>query len=221
METIGRQIEFGRRYHQVDVPSACPICHVHSELTLVNTIEIDNGSRLQVTWRCGYKDCLQQFSCYYSMPKGPLPIELLYVRPIRPVISAFPDVIADISPDFLAIFSQAEEAAQYSLHQIAGPGYRKAFEFLIKDYAKNQQPNKAEQIERDFSGKVVNEFITDQRIQAVARRSLWLGNDETHYLRKWEEHDVNDLVTLIKLTTSWIDIEHMSAAYMAQMPDQK
>ncbi len=49
--------------------------------------------------------------------------------------------------------------------------------------------------------------------------AFWLGNDETHYLRKWEQHDVDDLVTLIKLTTNWIEIEHLSKSYVEEMPE--
>ncbi len=120
---------------------------------------------------------------------------------------------------FISIFREAEEASQLGLKQIAGPGYRKAFEFLIKDYAKSLSPDKTEEIEKKFSGAVVAEFIKDARIQAVAKRCLWLGNDETHYLRKWTEHDIEDLVTLIKLTTNWIEIEHLSKEYVQNMPE--
>ena len=107
------------------------------------------------------------------------------------------------------------------LNQIAGPGYRKAFEFLIKDYAKSIAPDRAAEIEAKFAGAVVSDFVGDPRIQAVAKRSLWLGNDETHYLRKWTDHDVSDLVTLIKLTANWIEIDHLSKSYVESMPDPK
>lgn len=118
----------------------------------------------------------------------------------------------------MAVFAEAEEAAQLGLSQVAGPGYRKAFEFLIKDYAISLAPDKADDIRKQFSGAVVTDYISDSRIQEVAKRSLWLGNDETHYLRKWESHDIKDLVALIKLTTNWIEIDHLSKAYIQQMP---
>ncbi|TOH24456.1 hypothetical protein CGI85_24680, partial [Vibrio parahaemolyticus] len=113
---------------------------------------------------------------------------------------------------------EAEDAKSHGLYQIAGPGYRKAFEFLVKDYAKSLDPEKSEQIENMFSGKVVNEFISDPRIQMVAKRALWLGNDETHYLRKWAEHDLDDLITLIRLAINWVEIDRLSAQYEESMP---
>lgn len=126
-----------------------------------------------------------------------------------------------LSPTFVAIFGEAEEAAHLGLAQIAGPGYRKAFEFLIKDYAKSIDLGRSVEITKNSAGAVVNDFVQDPRIQAVAKRSLWLGNDETHYLRKWTDHDVTDLVTLIKMTANWIEIDHLSKSYVHGMPDPK
>jgi len=102
---------------------------------------------------------------------------------------------------------------------VAGPGYRRSFEFLIKDYAKTLAPAKTAEIEMKFSGAVVADYVSDARIQAVAKRCLWLGNDETHYLKKWTAHDMGDLVALIKLVAHWIDIEQLSKKYVAGMPD--
>jgi hypothetical protein len=138
---------------------------------------------------------------------------------MKPNPTAFPKAVADLSPTFLAVFNESEEAFQLGLTQIAGPGYRKAFEFLIKDYAKSLAPEKTEDIEKSFSGTVVSDYVTDPRIQAVARRTLWLGNDETHYLRKWNSHDINDLITLIRLAVNWIEIDQLSKHYNESMPD--
>ena len=64
-----------------------------------------------------------------------------------------------------------------------------------------------------------DELIT--KIQTVAKRALWLGNDETHYLRKWEDKDLTDLRKLIDLTIHWIEMEKLSEEYIEDMPDKK
>lgn len=48
-------------------------------------------------------------------------------------------------------------------------------------------------------------------------RAVWLGNDETHYVRKWEEKDVNDLKLLVRLTVNWIDNVLLTKKYIADM----
>jgi hypothetical protein len=216
MLTVVRAISINNRGYGVEVPDACPICHRHSEVQWIAGDTVENNNGVQVVWRCAYQRCRGYFICSY----GPMPSpQLLSVRPLKPQAHTFPETIGVLSPTFISIFKEAEEATQLGLHQIAGPGYRKAFEFLIKDYAKSLAPDKTAEIESKFSGAVVSDFISDARIQAVAKRCLWLGNDETHYLRKWTDRDVADLVTLIKLTANWIEIEHLSNGYVQKMPE--
>jgi hypothetical protein len=212
---IKRGINVQNNHYAVDVPDACPICHRHSEIQVLQADQIDNREGAQVIFRCAYVGCRQFYFGYY----GPMPqSELTAIKPSKPDSTVFTDAVREISPVFVEVFGEAEEAAQLGLKQIAGPGYRKAFEYLIKDYAKSLSPTKASEIESKFAGAVVTEFIGDARIQAVAKRSLWLGNDETHYLRKWTGHDLSDLITLIKLTANWIEIEHLSKSYIESMP---
>jgi hypothetical protein len=213
---IKRQISVANHGYQADVPDECPLCHRHSEVQFVQGDRTESGQNVQTVWRCAFVGCRSYFICYYgSLGSG----HLLAVKPVKPSIAGFSDAVKKISPTFAEVFTEAEEAAQLGLRQVAGPGYRKAFEFLVKDYAKLQAPDKAKEIEEKFSGAVVNEFIADARIQDVAKRCLWLGNDETHYLRKWTDHDLSDLVTLVKLAAHWIEIEHLSESYMKSMPE--
>ena len=212
---IKRPINVRNNGYEVELPDACPICHHHSEFVYVGAESINRDSAVQAIFKCAYAGCLQFFLCYY----GPRPnAKLETVRPVKPSPSAFSDEVKKLSPQFVQIFNEAAEAAQNGLSQVAGPGYRKAFEFLIKDYAKSLAPDKAKEIESKFSGAVVNEFVPDARIQGVAKRVLWLGNDETHYLKKWTEHDIDDLVKLVRLAAHWIDIETLSKSYEKSMP---
>lgn len=212
---IRRQIAVANHHYQTDVPDECPVCHRHSEVQFVQADRTKDGQSVQAVWRCAFVGCRSYFVCYYG-PVGSG--HLLGVKPVEPKTSEFSDAVKAISPTFVDVFVEAEEAAQLGLLQIAGPGYRKAFEFLVKDYAKKLAPEKEEEIKAKFSGTVVNEFIADARIQAVAKRCLWLGNDETHYLRKWTNHDLGDLVTLVRLAAHWIEIEHLSESYTKSMP---
>jgi hypothetical protein len=211
-----RNISVANSIYPVDTVDACPVCHRHSEIEFIRAEWINMGAGVQAIWRCAYAGCKQFFFCYHGKP--PL-VEILSVRPVKPQSSAFSDAVLSISPTFGQIFNEAEEAAQNGLLNVAGPGYRKSFEFLIKDYAKSLAPDKAGEIENKFSGAVVGAYISDARIQAVAKRCLWLGNDETHYLKKWTTHDMADLVALIKLVAHWVDIEQLSKKYVEDMPE--
>jgi hypothetical protein len=211
-----KNISVGNHGYPVEFPDKCPICHHYSEIQVVKTFQEPNNSGVQIIFQCSFSECKSFFIGYYPSVGQK---ELKCLKPQKSEISIFPDFIKEISPSFLLIYNESDEALHLGLEQIAGPGYRKAFEFLIKDYAKSLKPEKAKEIESMFSGKVVDDYISDPRIQSVAKRALWLGNDETHYLKKWTKHDITDLITLIKLSISWIEIERLSAEYKDNMPD--
>lgn len=99
-------------------------------------------------------------------------------------------------------------------------GYRKALEFLIKDYLTLLTPSDEDGIKKTALGNCINK-IDNTSIKQLARRATWLGNDETHYIRKWEDKDITDLKNLIDLTCSYIIMEAKSKKFLAEMPDRK
>jgi len=213
---IRKDVLVGSLAYRIEIPEQCPICHHYGETKSIKIEEVNEGTQVQVVFQCAYSNCNSFFIGYYG-PKGEGTI--ISLKPIKPNPTPFPESIAILSPTFIKVFLEAEEAFQLGLGQISGPGYRKAFEFLVKDYAKSLFPDKVAQIEKAFSATVVSEYITDPRIQSVAKRTLWLANDEAHYLRKWETHDIEDLKTLIRLAVNWIDIDQLTKGYNGSMPD--
>jgi hypothetical protein len=49
-------------------------------------------------------------------------------------------------------------------------------------------------------------------------RAVWIGNDVTHYIRKWEGKNLEDLKKLIELTVHWIEMEALSKSFEDEMP---
>lgn len=64
---------------------------------------------------------------------------------------------------------------------------------------------------------VIDNYVTDVNLKACAKRAAWLGNDETHYVKKWENRDIHDLKILIKLTCGWIVNNILTEKYMTEM----
>jgi hypothetical protein len=57
--------------------------------------------------------------------------------------------------------------------------------------------------------------------KATASRAAWLGNDETHYVRKWEQADLESLKKFIQLTMHWIEMEELTKEGEKGMPEGK
>lgn len=68
-------------------------------------------------------------------------------------------------------------------------------------------------------GNCIKSYVDDSRIKTVAQRAVWLGNDETHYIRKWEGKNLNDLKKLIELTVHWIEMERLTESFKEEMPE--
>ena len=135
----------------------------------------------------------------------------------------FSEVIMNVSPNFANIYNQAYAAQQMNLNEICGVGYRKAFEFLIKDYVMSSITDEEakELIKRKNLGTCIKDDISALNIKEVAKRAVWLGNDETHYVRKWEDKDIHNLIETIKLTIHWIETEEATKRILEEMADPK
>lgn len=157
----------------------------------------------------------------FNPPKNSSDEELeksrLFIHPTPPLHPILPDGIGDISPNFVKIYSQATEAEKLGLDELDGIGYRKALEFLIKDYLCSKFPQESDNIKSKFLGPCIKEYVEDQNIKVCAERAVWLANDETHYERRWHDKDKNDLNLLLQLTLHWISNDLLTKKYMASM----
>ena len=115
--------------------------------------------------------------------------------------------IQSLSPNFVKIYNEALQAETEGLSEICGLGYRKSLEFLIKDYLLHQFPDDADEIIQLPLGKLIKEKIENKNIKILAERCAWLGNDETHYIRKHEDYNVNDLKRFLNSILTYIDSE--------------
>ncbi|MCO7201327.1 hypothetical protein [Pseudoalteromonas sp. OANN1] len=204
----------------------CPHCHHAVSPRFVNaTLSGDQyarGTYIDVAFKCTLHDCSRLFIGIYQRTtvQGDKMVKDFKFQKSVPLNFRPPEIqqeVKDISPSFEAIYSQANSAESSGLDEIAGVGYRKALEFLIKDYCIHKNPDETDSIKSSFLGVVIDKFVDDTNLKACAKRAAWLGNDETHYVRKWENKDISDLKVLIKLSCGWVSNNILTEKYMAEM----
>lgn len=200
-----------------ELPHECPFCHKSIRPTPIY------GHRHSSIWavlmNCPSKDCRASFIAYYAQVSE---YQSNYTgRTTFGTLNSkqFSDEIVNISISFTRIYNEAFAAEQQGLMEVCGVGYRKALEFLIKDYAIKNHPDEQEKIEKKLLAQCINEYVTDERIKSVAKRAVWLGNDQTHYVRKWEGKNLTDLKKLIDLTLHWVEAEILTESFADEMPD--
>jgi len=195
-------------------PNKCPFCH----MTIIPNLRygFHNDDILEVVCICPNQDCKKSFIGYY------LNYGSFFLFGGQTTVGdvegkEFKDIISAISEDFICIYNQAFAAEQYGLTEVCGVGYRKALEFLVKDYIISNNPLDKVTVERKQLGRCIAEYVDDSRVKSVAERAVWLGNDETHYVRKWDDKSIVDLKILIDLTVHWIEMESLTKNYDIEM----
>lgn len=199
----------------------CPICN--SKISPIKFVQFKEDEIMYVFSKCPSKKCGKFFISEYVntdiLSSGGYNVYTLNKSyPKNYITTEFDEIINNISPNFIEIYNQAEKAEQGELTEICGVGYRKALEFLVKDYCIKNNPNLEEEIKAKLLGKVINQYIENENIKECVRRAVWIGNDETHYVRKWEDKEIKDLKRLIDLTINWILTEEKTKEYLNDMP---
>lgn len=213
----------GRSVRRLEIdkyPDICPICF-HKNVVNPRYYAYKNLDEAQIIFQCASEKCQSLFIGYYKRSFHNSDLTLVSLKPKNIQKEIFPQKVQECSKEFVKIYNQAKTAEDFELDEIAGVGYRKALEFLIKDYLIQIDAQKEDEIKKMFLGKCIQDNIDDPKIKACAERAAWLGNDETHYMREWNDKDINDLKTLIKMTTNWIENSLLTEAYLKTMPDGK
>ena len=199
---------------EFDEISICPMCkHAIKPFKMYGVYYSTGENQKNVTllYRCQncYDSFILQFDDVYSTTSRSMfenTTKHVKISPIKFKEQTFDDLINNTSPTFVKIYNQALSAETQGLDEIAGIGYRKALEFLIKDFTISKNPDKEDEIKKCLLGKCINEYIDNPQLKTAASRAIWLGNDQTHYVQKFEDKDINDLKLLIRLTVHWISM---------------
>jgi hypothetical protein len=160
-------------------PNECPICHV--TVMPEGTPEIRRvGPLLECLYHCTSNSCHRSFIARYKQTNAGASLntpdfKLESCSPVTPVKANFDAEIKAMSPSFVSIYEQASSAEDYRLEDIAGPGYRKALEFLIKDYAISLHPGDGALIKKLELSKVIKQFLPGDSLPVVSSRAAWLG----------------------------------------------
>lgn len=209
----------GHTYHVLaDEPNECPICkHSLKPTVLCKHIIFDEKENpyLYVMYVCTH--CYKAFICQFSnLVKSPNnlysytanKLELIEPKTFQPKV--FDKYINQLSCNFVNIYNQAYQAECLKLDEIAGIGYRKALEFLIKDFLIKYEHIEASKVKPTALGTCIETMINNPQLKKVASRAAWLGNDQTHYEQKYQDKDINDFKLLIDLSVHWITMLYLT-----------
>ena len=185
----------------------CPICHWALMPKLISGYHVKDGntSLLELCPRCR-SIFLVQYNAYEVGKKELYGGNPIGICPEIPDAQSISKRIKELSPQFASIYAQAEKAEKMRLNEICGSGYRKSLEFLVKDYLICKFHEDAEAIKSEPLGVSIQR-IKDNRIGTLSERATWIGNDETHYIRKHERLNIAEMKRFIDAVLHYIESE--------------
>lgn len=141
-------------------------------------------------------------------------------EPISIEKKSFSDDINELSPDFVRVYNQAFAAEQNELNDICGMGYRKAVEFLVKDYSNKISPEDKDTIKSKPLSDCINTYFDNKKLKSLALASAWLGNDQTHYEQRISDAGIEEMKAFIMALVNFIDSD-LQADIAADLIDSK
>ena len=217
-------------YRFRDTPTVCPICHNGIAPIRFEASVSHNERRAEVCFRCTFSDCERFFVARYKRGTIQDSDPFRFDESVPQTVQAphIPDEVREASPSFVEIYEQALAAETHGLNQMVGTGLRKAAEFLVRDYLiahppeKKQgkdkgQPFTEDEIARMPFGNLVEHHVDDVGIRSMALCAWWLGSDDVHYIRKYEDHDITDLKVVIRTLMGWVEKRELTERYIAEI----
>lgn len=121
---------------------------------------------------------------------------------------------------FIETYLQSLQAENNGLSELAGMGFRKSIEYLVKDWAIKNNPEEKEKIEKLWLGQVISSYYEGD-LKDILERATWLGNDQAHYNKLFEEYDISILKELIDLILVELDRQYKKKHYIDTIQGRK
>jgi len=216
----------GKRY-STENPCECSHCHKVGEPNLV--IGVSHMGIHYSIWTCNWRECRLNFITRHDI----MDEQLVFIGYLdgTPQSPFWPETIVSLKSKFIVTYLQSLKAENLNLDEIAGMGYRKSLEYLVKDYVISRDISLSSKIQNQKLSVVIsNNFKSDKEsdLKQLLERATWLGNDMTHYLKYHDNFNIDDLKQLIKLVVDEIHsitqkiyyIENIQSKYTKKSTNQ-
>lgn len=200
-----------QKYHQdVHLASSCPICGITlvPETLYAALLEPTDDEPVNKLFVLNYcTNCDECFVSRHIYDEGACVYMFESFSQNNFTRINFSNNIQTLSPQFVSVFNESAHAESLGLSSICGMGYRKALEFLVKDYVISLHSGDTKKISSMPLAQCIDQYIENPRLKSLAKASAWLGNDETHYIKKHANHGIPELKTYITAFITYVDAE--------------
>lgn len=189
-------------------PATCPHCGTGTDAIITGKSNFSLGGQALIAASCKCTACNKTFffACA-SDGNGNAPNVCLY-----PGITFVPyknENLSSISEHFIDMYNQALESEFVGNIELAAIGYRSALEILVKDFAITELDKSPEEVVKKSLCNAIGEYLNQPDLVNTADVIRILGNDYTHYKRKYPEYDFELLKGYMEIFLKQIEVQYM------------
>lgn len=195
---------FSGKYNK---PATCPFCGYGTDAPVVKKETYSFNGHYIIAATCQCTSCGKFFFFASEYHK-----DSLYQPITIPSISFIPyenENLAAISERFIDMYNQALQSEFVGNIELASIGYRSALEFLVKDFAINELGKPREEVIKKKLHNAIGEYLNQNDLVSTADVVRILGNDYTHYERKYPQHDFDLLKGYMDIFLKQIEVQYM------------
>lgn len=207
MQTVTNTFYFKSDTRSAEVPQHCPYCGSKTHSTHVASVTLDYDSVDEYVSIAWLADCCSRvYIVNYLFNISSKALEFISHYPAQDP-GPMPENMADISPRFVTLYSQARTAEGHEHYELAACGYRNALEVLIKDFAINVLNENRKEVEGKSLFNAIEDYLPKELMNTSDVVRI-LGNDNTHYLRRYEDIDFAELKNYLDIFMMQIEVQY-------------
>ena len=189
-------------------PRQCPHCRRAIGVQPSECVALPyekTGSAIILSYRC--RACHRSFLVVSHRETDGQDLELIEVVPVAKDFERFPK-LKEISPEFCGINEEAYSAYNRGWFRLAAIGFRTAIEVLMKDFLISKNAGGEEEIVKLRLNDLIEKYFKHMAMGEFARAIQVLGNDCTHYIRKHEDYNPEDVERFYKMFVTLLSLQN-------------
>ena len=209
MQLSKTSLNFSNHYHPVDVPLYCPYCGKAVEFKETGSTDIFFKNNHYFYLKILYSKCCEKYSsALYLLKRQNQSSDEISLISFYPNSRGkyFSKYIQDLSPDCIRLYNDSSFAFDNNMNDLAGMGYRKSLEYLVKDYAITELKKPEQEVSKKKLYNAIEEYLPNNMLINAADVVRILGNDKTHFQEKFQEYDVQVIKEYLDILIDQITI---------------
>lgn len=203
-------------------PMLCPICGAYEDGKTIDRKIYPGPHQVEigtVAYKCTH--CAQYYLAVYKIDKTNKQADFAGFYP--PASMEYQnEIIESTSPGFIFSYNQALRAEIRGDIELAAIGFRHSLECLVKDYAIKECGADEAKVNKTKLIDAISQYLEEKDLVSTADVIRILGNDYTHYERKYPQIDFDLLKRymdiFIKLIETKLLVRHPPVSRQDQSP---